>query len=112
MASITSLSADDVQRLFSQDAVFYVEDPVVGERVVEMQKKGFPIESADGLDFCKQNVLDDTVCKKHTMTGLSNLLSACPARFRCPITMVRPWNLRSIPNRSKEHLRIHDWTEP
>lgn len=101
MASITSLSAADVQKLFSRDAVFYVEDPVVGERVVEMQKKGFPIESADGLDFCKHNVLDDTVCKTHTMAGLSNLLSACPAYSGGPVTVVGPWNLRSISNGSK-----------
>jgi len=33
---------------------------MVGERVKDMQNKGFPIETAEGLDFCKQNVLDDT----------------------------------------------------
>jgi len=60
MASITSLSAADIQKLFLEDAAFYyVDDPVVGERVNEIQKRGFPIESADGLDFCKENVLDD-----------------------------------------------------
>ena len=64
MASITSLSAADVRRLFSDDAVFYTEDAAVGERVKDMQQKGFPIESVDGLDFCKQNVFDDTVCRE------------------------------------------------
>jgi hypothetical protein len=71
MASITSLSAADARRLFSEDAVFSVEDPMVGERVKEMQQRGFPIESADGLDFCKQNVFDDTVCRKHTVDPIS-----------------------------------------
>lgn len=65
MDSITSLSVADVRRLFSEDAVLFIEDAVVGERVKEMQQRGFPIESADGLDFCKLNVFDDTVCRKH-----------------------------------------------
>ncbi|KAH8708414.1 hypothetical protein GQ44DRAFT_777187 [Phaeosphaeriaceae sp. PMI808] len=60
MTSISSLSAEDIQNTFSEDAIFYVEDAAVGGRVKEMQVKGFPIESADGLDFCKKNVLDDT----------------------------------------------------
>jgi hypothetical protein len=68
MASIASLSTADVQKLFSEDALYYVEDPAVGEQVKEMQDKGFPIESADGLDFCKQNVLDDVVGKQHIIS--------------------------------------------
>ncbi|OAL57278.1 hypothetical protein IQ07DRAFT_638627 [Pyrenochaeta sp. DS3sAY3a] len=59
MASITSLSVEGIQKLFSEDAAIYVEDPAIGEQVEEMRRKGFPIESADGLDFCKNNVLDD-----------------------------------------------------
>ena len=45
--------------MFLKDALCYVKDPVIGDHVRKIQKNGFPIESTDGLDFCKQNVLDD-----------------------------------------------------
>lgn len=109
MDSITSLSAADVRRLFSEDAVLFIEDAVVGERVKEMQQRGFPIESADGLDFCKLNVFDDPVCRKHLLTQtLANIPSACPARSRGHAPVARPRNLRSVPDRPKLHLRFHD----
>jgi len=56
-----SLSADDVRKLFAEsgDAVYFIEDSLIGERVLEMKRRGFPIETAYGLDFCKQNVLDN-----------------------------------------------------
>jgi hypothetical protein len=72
MDSITSRSAADVRKLFAEDAFYFVEDPVIGERVQEMQRNGFPIESVDGLDFCKQNVLDDRVSRKAVLLDLSN----------------------------------------
>jgi hypothetical protein len=61
MDLVTSLLEVDVRKLFLEDAYLYVEDLVVGECVKEMQENGFPIESVDGLDFCKQSVLDNTV---------------------------------------------------
>lgn len=72
MDPITSLPVADVQKLFAGDAVYSIEDPVIGERVQEMKRNGFPIESMDGLDFCKQNVLDDRVSKKALLFDLSN----------------------------------------
>jgi hypothetical protein len=72
MDPITSLPAADVRRLFAEGAVYSIEDPVIGERVQEMQRNGFPIESMEGLDFCKQNVLDDRVSKKSLLFDLSN----------------------------------------
>lgn len=61
MASITSLSADDIRKSFSEKAIYSVNDPVVGKRVEGMQKRGMAIESSDGLDFCQQNVFGDVV---------------------------------------------------
>ncbi|PVH91196.1 hypothetical protein DM02DRAFT_678204 [Periconia macrospinosa] len=58
MASIDS-QLDDIKRSFLEDGLFYVEDSAIGDQVKEIQKKGFPIESAAGLDFCQRNVLDD-----------------------------------------------------
>ncbi|KAK1657748.1 hypothetical protein BDP55DRAFT_566587 [Colletotrichum godetiae] len=59
MALNTSLSAVDVRRAFTEAAFLYANDASVGQRVKEFQQRGFPIESADGLDFCKQNVFED-----------------------------------------------------
>ena len=57
---------DNVRKLFSEDGdvVYFVEGSAIGERVLEMQRRGFPIKTADGFDFCKYNVLDNPVSKK------------------------------------------------
>ncbi|KJK74213.1 hypothetical protein H634G_10586 [Metarhizium anisopliae BRIP 53293] len=59
MASIASLTAEEVRKMFSEKAIYHVEDSNVGQRVETMQRKGMLLETADGLDFCKQNVFDD-----------------------------------------------------
>jgi len=61
LASITSLSVTDIQKAFSEDGILYVEDATIGDRVKEIQMKRFPFESAEGLDFCRMNVLEDIV---------------------------------------------------
>ena len=71
MDPVTSLSEADVRKTFSKDAYFYVEDPAIGECVKAMRGNGFPIESEEGLDFCKQSVLDDTVSRLHTISPSS-----------------------------------------
>jgi len=45
-----------------------MEDPVIGKRVDEIAKKGFPFKTEEGLDFCKLNTLDDKVGKKRIST--------------------------------------------
>ncbi|KAF2175445.1 hypothetical protein K469DRAFT_610592 [Zopfia rhizophila CBS 207.26] len=52
IALITSLLVADIQRLFSEDGVFYVDNAAIGDRVKKLQMKGLPIKSADSLDFC------------------------------------------------------------
>jgi hypothetical protein len=66
MDPITLPSVEDIQRLFSENRVFSVEDAALGDQVKEMQMKGFPIESLDGLEFCKKNFLDDPVGRNST----------------------------------------------
>lgn len=61
--SITSVSNEAIQKWFEDDGLVYVEDSIIGQRVEDMQKRGFPIESAYGLNFCKQIVLDDKVLR-------------------------------------------------
>lgn len=63
MALTTSLSSEDPQKSILEDGIFYAEDPVVGKRVDEIMRKGFPFKTEEGLDFCKGNVLDDEVSK-------------------------------------------------
>jgi len=65
MASTNSLPGEDPQKAILEDGVFRTEDPVVGNRVDEIARKGFPFKTEEGLDFCKINALDDEV-SKHT----------------------------------------------
>tara|TARA_R110002003_G_scaffold638_4_gene20923 strand:- start:1063 stop:1272 length:210 start_codon:yes stop_codon:yes gene_type:complete len=61
LASIASLSVADIQKAFSEDGLLYMEDAAIGNRVKELRMKRFPLESAEGLDFCRMNVLEDIV---------------------------------------------------
>lgn len=67
MTLITSLSAINTQRLFIENYILYFEDPVVGKRVMEFRDIGFPIETSAGLEFYKQNVLQDQVSPGHKL---------------------------------------------
>ena len=46
-----------------EEGFFDLKDSEVGEYILEMIQKGFPIFSEYGLDFCKQHVLDDAVSR-------------------------------------------------
>jgi hypothetical protein len=47
-----------------EDGVYWIKDPIIGERVNEMKEKDFPFKTEYGLDFCKVNTLDDEVSVK------------------------------------------------
>jgi len=111
LASITSLSVTDIQKAFSEDGILYVEDATIGDRVKEIQMKRFPFESAEGLDFCRMNVLEDIVRTLLSVWVPPDIHPAHSLRSRGSAAVVRPWNLRSVPNRCKLHLRLHDRTE-
>ncbi|KAI5465105.1 hypothetical protein BGZ63DRAFT_169861 [Mariannaea sp. PMI_226] len=59
MTAMALPSLDDVQKIFATDAIYDVEDAIIGEKMDDMQKRGMRIESEDGLDFFKDNVLGD-----------------------------------------------------
>lgn len=61
MALTASMSATDVKEKFAEFAYIAINDTSIGERVREFQQKGFPIETAEGLDFCQRNVIADEV---------------------------------------------------
>jgi hypothetical protein len=73
MASINPLSADDIKRLRS-DGLLDVKDSRIGEEVQRMKDARFPVRRAEGLNFCKQNVLDDTVSRKYSVQTPSDLI--------------------------------------
>lgn len=43
-----------------EDGLLFFEDPDIGRRVDEIDKKGFPFQTEEGLDFCRRSILDDT----------------------------------------------------
>lgn len=56
----------DVYRLRTEGFIV-IQDETIGGRVKGMRQKRFPIRTADGLTFCKQTVLDDTVRAIHSL---------------------------------------------
>jgi hypothetical protein len=63
MAS-TTFALVDVKKSILEDGFFSMDDLVVGEHVLEIQQKEFPFALEYGLEFCKLNVLNDTVGKR------------------------------------------------
>lgn len=55
---------DDTRKSILDDGFFYVEDPVVGERVLEIAEKGSSLLLEEGQEFCKLNVLNDEVSNR------------------------------------------------
>lgn len=60
------LPAANIRNLLEEDGLICIEDPIVGERVDQMRRKGFPFLTEEGLDFCRLGTLDDKA-------GLSNI---------------------------------------
>ena len=54
----------DARKSILEDGFFSIDDLVVGEHVLEMQQKDFPFALEYGLEFCKLNILNDTVGKR------------------------------------------------
>jgi hypothetical protein len=59
MASPLHQTAIEAKENILNGAVYVIKDAEVGRKVLEMQKRGMDIESADGLDFYRDNVLGD-----------------------------------------------------
>ncbi|PVH69048.1 hypothetical protein DL98DRAFT_506210 [Cadophora sp. DSE1049] len=60
MAS-TEFSLEAANKSLSEEGFFALEDSVVGEGILEMEKRGFEYFSEYGLDFCKQHVLNERI---------------------------------------------------
>ncbi len=49
---------DIAQRSLLEEGFFDFDDSLVGERVLDMENRGFPYFTEYGLEFCKQFALD------------------------------------------------------
>jgi hypothetical protein len=58
MAS-TALTVDVARRSLLEEGYFDLHDSTVGDRVLEMEKHGFPYLTEYGMDFCKQFAFDE-----------------------------------------------------
>jgi len=61
--ALTTFALVDARKSILEDGFLSMDDSVVGEHVLEMQQRDFPFASEYGLEFCKLNLLDDTVGK-------------------------------------------------
>ena len=72
MAS-TMFSLEVAKRQLDENGFFDLEDSAIGESVSQMEQKGFPFISEDGLDSCNRRVLNDEVRTNETLSWhLSN----------------------------------------
>lgn len=60
MAS-TAFSLDAAVKSITEEGFVDLEDPSVGELVLEMEQMRFALLSPYGLDYCKKNILGETV---------------------------------------------------
>ncbi len=59
----TSISVEETRKALAEDGYYCIQDPAIGLRILEMEQNGFQFSpgSEAGWEFCKQNVLKDTV---------------------------------------------------
>lgn len=58
MAS-TAFQLDVARRTLLEEGFFDLNDSTVGDRVLEMERRGFPYLTEYGMDFCKQFAFDE-----------------------------------------------------
>lgn len=58
MAS-TTFTLDVARRCLLEKGFFDLNDSTVGDRVSEMERRGFPYLTEYGMDFCKQFAFDE-----------------------------------------------------
>lgn len=59
------MAAHDLGASLLEEGVVFFEDPEIGKRVSEFDKKGFPFQTEEGLDFCQRSTLNDTASSVH-----------------------------------------------
>ncbi|CAG8005772.1 unnamed protein product [Penicillium olsonii] len=60
MAS-TAFQLDVARRTLLEEGFFDLNDSTVGDRVLEMERRGFPYLTEYGMDFCKQFAFDERI---------------------------------------------------
>jgi hypothetical protein len=60
-----TISFEDARKALAEDGFYCIQDPTVGLRILETERNGsqFSPSSEAGLEFCKLNVLKDTVSR-------------------------------------------------
>lgn len=64
MASST-FTLDVARASLLEKGFFDLNDPTVGDRVLEMERQGFPYLTDYGMDFCKQFAFDEVSGMRH-----------------------------------------------
>jgi hypothetical protein len=55
----TAFTLDAARRSLLEEGFFDLNDSTVGDRVLEMERRGFPYLTEYGMDFCKQFAFDE-----------------------------------------------------
>lgn len=65
MAS-SAFTLDVARRSLLEKGFFDLNDSTVGDRVLEMERRGFPYLTEYGMDFCKQFAFDEVSRMRHS----------------------------------------------
>lgn len=85
-ATPVSISGGLSREALNADGFVVEKGSTFGQRVEDFARKGFPRKTADGLNFCRVNVIDDTVSNLRLSScfAFSNIGSSTFGRFLSP----------------------------
>jgi len=65
MESSPPSPVEDPRNAILESGFFIVKEPVMGQNIKRMDEDAIPFAFADGLHFCKANILDNPVSQSH-----------------------------------------------
>lgn len=64
MESSPPFPVEDPRNAILESGFFIAKEPLMGQNIKRMDEDAIPFASADGLHFCKANILDNPVSQK------------------------------------------------
>lgn len=70
MASVGLPSVESIRDTILKDGFYFSKDPVLGQQVAKMNEDGTPFASAGGLKFCVDNVVNNPVSMRLSLSSI------------------------------------------
>lgn len=92
----SNFDLDAAMHSLSTDGLYHLDDFLIGQRISEMEEKGFPYFTEYGLDFYR-TILDTVRTHANTDEHSISLITASPISPRKHPRKLYPWPLAEIP---------------